>query len=67
MEEKWRSHTVFKAGAKGLVWENHSGWERIRGRHNQGDAWVRVWGKRRGVRQMGRGKAADHVDSGCTD
>lgn len=38
---------VFKAAPKGLIWENHRGQQRIRGRHNQGDAWVRMWGKRR--------------------
>ena len=65
--ERWGSHMVFKAGAKGLIWENHRGQQRIRGRHNRGNAWMRAWGKRRGVRQMRRRKAAEHMDSTSTD
>lgn len=65
--EKWGSHVVFKAGAKGLIWENHWGQQRIIGRHNRGSAWVRVWEKRRYLRQTGRRKAAEHMDSRSTD
>lgn len=57
--DRWRSHRVFKARAKSLLWENKREQQRIRGairRHKQGSARVRMWRKRRDVRHTKEGK-----------
>lgn len=64
MGERWGSHMVFKARTKGLIWENHREQQRIRGRHNWDDAWVRAWGKRRWT---GRRRAAEYMDRRSMD